>query len=227
MDLAVRLRDEMAGTVDKGVGSGDEEEVASQELPGLDELLLGLLEIEIDVEGLNEIGDGIAVFIVLLLHDANQILQVFLIRSRVSISAPIDDDGNGQVAQDPRTAGLNGVDVRKGEEEFQDGVTSRVEVEEGKETPMDEPGTMLQLCERGVEELISGAHVSDDGSVSGGGGGGCSTANLGLDGLLETLNLLHGRFPIPAEDLARQLSPSSGDDLVGIGRLSHVSHASG
>ena len=95
MDLAVRLRYQVARRVDKGVGGGDEEEVAPQQLAGLEQPLLGLFKVKVDVQRLDEVRHGIAVLVVLLLHDADQVLEVFLILARVAASAPVRDDGGG------------------------------------------------------------------------------------------------------------------------------------
>ena len=89
VDLAVRLGDEVTGRLDERVGGGDKEEVGAENLLSLDELLLGLLEVKIDVKGLDEIGDWVAVLVVLLLDDADDILKLLLVLAGVASAGEI------------------------------------------------------------------------------------------------------------------------------------------
>lgn len=101
----------MTSRIHKGIRGSDEEKIASQQLAGFDQSLLGLFKVEINVQRFDEICDRIIVFIVLLLDDPNQVLEMLLILSGIPTSAPVSDDRRRQVAQDPGTARLNRVDV--------------------------------------------------------------------------------------------------------------------
>lgn len=153
MDLAVAFGDEVTGSIDESVGGRDKEEIAAQNILGLAELLLCLLEIEIDVKGLDEIGDGVGVLVVLLAHNADQILQLLLVDTGVLLgAAAVGDNGGGEVSQNPRAAGLDGVDVGGGEEEVGEDVAGGVVVEEGEQRPVNEPRAVGELSQGVVEQ---------------------------------------------------------------------------
>ena len=194
VDLAVALGDEVAGGVDKGVGGAEQEEVVLENLLGLAELLLGLLEVKVDVEGLDEVGDGVGVLVTLLADNADQILELALVLVRVAGAAAAGDDGSGEVAQDPGAVCLDGVDVGGGEEHVGEGLAGGLVVEEGEEGPVDQPGAVLQLGEGVVEEAC-------------------------VDELLDLVDLLNGRVPVDGEDLAGELAPGSLALLVVVGGL--------
>src|SRR5690242_14871261 len=101
----------MPGGVDECVGGGEQEKVVLKNLLGLAELLLGLLKVKVDVQGLDEVGDGVGVLVALLADDADQVLELALVLVRVAGAAAAGDDGGGQVAQDPGAVCLDGVDV--------------------------------------------------------------------------------------------------------------------
>lgn len=69
VDAAVGLKDEEACVLDKLVSAGDEEEVVRQNSLALAQLLLCALKVKVDVEALDELGDRIAVEVVLLLNN--------------------------------------------------------------------------------------------------------------------------------------------------------------
>lgn len=69
-----------------------------------EQLLLRSVEVEVDVETLEELGDGVAVHVRLLLDDLDQVLEN-------GFPPLVRDHCGGQVAQDVRTHRLNGVQV--------------------------------------------------------------------------------------------------------------------
>lgn len=192
VDLAVRLEEEVARGVDKGVAGGHEEEVGPQHLLGAGELPLRLLKVEVDVQRADKVGHGIAILVRLLLDDAHNVLELLLVHARVADAAPSGDDGRRQIPQDPGARCLDGVDVVGREEELEDLVARALEVKEGEEGPVDEPRALVQLAER-VERLA-------------------------VDLFLDLGDLLHGGLPVGSQDLRGQLSPRRGGDLVVIGR---------
>lgn len=127
----------MPGRLDEGVCSSDEEKVSSKHLFGLDEFLLRFLEVEVDVQRLDEVRDGVVVLVAFLPDDAGQVFQLLLVHARVPAAVAVRDDGGGEVAQDPGAVGLDGVDVGGGEEELTEGVARWLVVEEGEEGPVD------------------------------------------------------------------------------------------
>ena len=77
------------------VVSTNQEEVIDEDGLAVAELLLGAVEVEVDVEVLDEAGDGVLVGVALLLDHLDQILH------HVPPGALVADDGRGQVSQDP------------------------------------------------------------------------------------------------------------------------------
>lgn len=194
VDLAVALRDEMPGGVDECVGGGEQEKVVLENLLGLAELLLGLLKVKVDVQSLDEVGDGVGVLVALLADDADQVLELALVLVRVAGAAAAGNDGGGQVAQDPGAVCLDGVDVGGGEEHVGQGLAGGLVVEEGEQRPVDQPGAVLQLGEGVVEQAC-------------------------VDELLDLVDLLDGAVPVDGEDLAGQLAPGGLALLVAVGGL--------
>ena len=192
MDLAVALGDQMSGSLDKAICGRNEEEIGTEHLLGFGEFLLRLLEIEIDVERLDEVGYRVLVFVVLLLDNTDDILELLLVLSGVSCAVSVGDDSCCEVSEDPRAGGLNRVYEWCGEEEFANGVTASLVVEEREQSPVNEPCSVGELCEWVAEEL-------------------------GIDRFLDLLHLLHSNLPVCGKDLRRELSPCSGGNLVIIG----------
>ena len=95
MDLAVALGDKVARSVDKGIGGGEEEEVGAEDILGEAELALSLLEVEVDVEGADELSDGVVVLVGLLLDDADYVLELFLVLAGAASAAAAGDDAGG------------------------------------------------------------------------------------------------------------------------------------
>ena len=184
--------------INKCVGGAEQEEVVLENLLGLAELLLGLLKVKVNVQGLDEVGDGVGVLVALLPDNADQVLELALVLIRVAAPVAAGDDGGGQVAQDPRAVCLDGVDVGGGEEHFGEGFAGGLVVEEREERPVDQPGAVLQLGERVVEQAC-------------------------VDLLLDLVDLLDGAVPVDGQDLAGQLAPGGLALLVVVGGLDVVS----
>ena len=105
MNAAERFKDHETGVFDKVVQNGDQEEVVEQHVAALSQLLLGSVKVEVDVQTLDELGDGVSVRVRLLLDDLHQVFQH---------GAPVllvDDDGGGQIAENVRAHGLDGIHV--------------------------------------------------------------------------------------------------------------------
>jgi hypothetical protein len=197
VDLAVALRDQMPRGIDESIRGAKQEKVVLENLLGLAKLLLGLLKVKVNVQGLDEVGDGVGVLVALLAHDADQVLELALVLVRVAGAVAAGDDGGGQVAQDPRAVGLDGVDVGGREEHVGQRLAGAVVVEQREQRPVDQPGAVLQLRQRVVEQAC-------------------------VDQLLDLVDLLDGGLPVDGEDLAGQLAPGGLALLVVVGGLISV-----
>ena len=192
VDFAVRLGDEVTGSLDEGVRCRNKEEVGTEHLLSLDQLLLGLLEVEIDVKSLNEVGNWVAVLVVLLLDDTDDVLELLLVLPSVACAGAVGDDCSGQVSEDPWAGRLDGVDEWRREEQVADGVARWLVIEEWEKCPVNQPSTVSELCEWvGVE--------------------------LRVDLLLNLLDLLHSGLPVGGEDIRSELSPGGSGDLLVVG----------
>lgn len=194
VDLAVALGDQMPRGIDKCIRSAKQEEVFLENLLGFTQLLLGLLEIKVDVQRLDEVGDRVGVLVALLAHDADEVLELALVLVRVAGAVAAGDDGGAQVAQNPRAVGLDGVDVGGGEEHVGQRLAGTVVVEQGEQRPVDQPGAVLQLRQGVVEQAC-------------------------VDQLLDLVDLLDGGLPVDRQDLAGQLAPGGLALLVVVGGL--------
>ena len=168
-----------------------QEEIVLQNLLSLAEFLLRLLEVKVDVQGLDEVGDGVTVFVTLLSYNPDQIFELLLVLVRVAATVAAGNYGSREVTQNPGAVCLDGVDVCGGKEHVGEGFARSFVVEEGEERPVDQPGAVLQLCERVVEEAC-------------------------VDDLLELVDLLHGRVPVYGEDFAGELAPGGFALLVAV-----------
>ena len=117
---------------------------------------------------------------------------MFLVLTGVLRPAPVRNDGSGKISQNPGTVGLNSVDEGWGEVEVGQNVSGGLVIEKGEQGPVDQPGAMLKLGERVVEEF-------------------------GVDGLLDLVDFFHDNIPLGGQDVAGKLAPSGGSDLVVIG----------
>ena len=192
-DLAVALADEVSGGVNEGVGGRGKEEVASADLGGGRESLTGSLEVVGDVESVDELGDRVGVLVGLLADVSDDVLDLLLLDGAVASATTAGDNGSDQVSQDPGARGLDGVDVRGGEEHVQDGLAGTLPVEEREERPVEKHCSVVELGTGVVEEL-------------------------GVDVFPHVLELINGGLPVGLEDLGGQLTPGGSRDLVVIGR---------
>lgn len=181
-DLAVALADEVTSGLDKGVGGRGEEEVAAADLLGGAESFTGSVEVVCDVEGVDELSDGVGVLVGLLADVADDILELLLLSRAVARAGAAGDDGSNQVAQGPRARGLDGVDVGGGEEHVQDGVAGSIKVEQREQRPVDKHGAVVELSTGVVEQL-------------------------GVDSFADVLELVDGGLPVGGENLASELTP--------------------
>ena len=101
VDLAVGLGNQMPCRVLERIGKRGEEEIGLQNFVCLCQSLLGLLKVKVDVESLDELGNGVAVLVRLLSHDAHEVLELLLVSAVAALcdgTVPVGDDGGGEIA---------------------------------------------------------------------------------------------------------------------------------
>jgi hypothetical protein len=185
----------MSRRIYKRVGRAEEEEVVLQDLLRLAQLLLCLLKVKVDVQRLDEVGDGVIVLVAFLANDADQVLELLLVLVRVAALIPVCDDGGDEVAQDPRAVCLDGVDEGGRVEHLSEGLARGLVVEEREERPVDQPCAVLQLCEGVVEEAR-------------------------VDELFKLVDLLDSRVPVYGQNFAGEFAPGGRALFVAVGGLS-------
>jgi len=133
-------------------------------------LLLGTLEVEVDVEAFQELCDWVLIVVLFLLQHLHQVLQNVSSSARFVVGRRskkhcvsnlktkllctftwlplVCDNGGGQITENVWARRLNGVQVSILEEQVDDSVSSVGVVEENEETPVDQPGALLQLVKR-------------------------------------------------------------------------------
>lgn len=192
MNFAIALGNKMSSSLNERLRCIDKEEIRAQDLFGFREFLLRFFEIEIDVQGFDEVGYRVVVLVVLLLDDADDILQLLLVLSRIARARTIRDNRSCQISQDPGASSLNRIDEWCREEQFADRVARFWVVEKREKSPVNKPSSVGELCEGVVEEF-------------------------GVDGFLDFLDFFHGDFPVCREDLRGKFSPCCGRDFVVVG----------
>lgn len=188
-DLAVGLADQVARGVDEGVGGAGKEEVSAADLFGCVQGFARSVEVVRDVEGGDELREGVLVFIRLLADVPHDVLHLLLLQTGIPGAAAAGDDSGDEVAQDPGAGGLDGVDVGGGEEHVEDGLAGGLGVEEGEEGPVEQHGAVIEL----------GARVGEE---------------AGVNALANIFELVDGAVPVCAEDFRRELAPGCGSDAV-------------
>ena len=149
MDPAECLKDHHPRVLDKVIQTRHEEEIIDEHGLAIPELLLGAVKVKVDVEVLDEAGDGILVGVGFFLDHLDQVLH------HVPPGALVDDDRSGQISQDPGARGLDGVQVGLlVEEQVDDQVLTLVVVEEDEQTPVDQPGPLLQRLQVAPEGAL-------------------------------------------------------------------------
>jgi len=133
----------MSCSLNERVGCSNKEEITSQHLFSFAEFLLRFFKIEVDVEGLDEVGNGVGVFIIFLLDDADDVLQLLLVLASVPSATTVRNDGCREISKDPGAGRLYSVNEGCGEKEFTDGVPGRFVVEEREECPVNEPCAVI------------------------------------------------------------------------------------
>ena len=155
MDAAEHLEDELARVLDEVVDQMRHEEVGGHDRVALAQLLLRAVEVVLDVEAHEQLGDRVGVVVLLDLDDLHHLLQVVL-------ALAARHDGHGQVAQDVRRDHLQRVQVAVRLEAQLDEVVARrrrhvlgVRQDRHPQRPVDEPRALLQQLQVGAKLLQS------------------------------------------------------------------------
>ena len=106
MNLAVSLEDEQTRVLNELVLVGLQEVIVGQGLLARLELLFGGLKVKINVQSLQELCHGVLESVRLLVDHAHQFFQVIALLF-------VDYHGRGEVTQNVRASGLNGVHIPK------------------------------------------------------------------------------------------------------------------
>lgn len=186
MNPAEGLEDHETRVLHKLIQTSDDEEVVDDDRLAFVQLQAGALKVKVHVEMFQELCDGVLVRVRLLLDDLDQILQCIP-------ATAVNDDGRGQVAQDVRAHGLDGVQVEcLAQEHLDNEVTSLGVVEEHQHTPVDQPGALLQRLDGGEVGVV--------------------------DVLAQPVQVVQSRAPVQREDLGGQLAPQHVQVVFVVGR---------
>jgi len=148
VDLAVGLKDQVPGVVEKQLKDALKEEVVLHHLLALAQGLLGAIKVKVDVEGLHELGQRVTVVVRLLLDEGNNVLH------RLTATALAQDRRDSEVSQDVRAGSLDGLPVGGLQQDLEQQVTSILVVEEDEQTPVNDPSSLLEQLNRGGDALL-------------------------------------------------------------------------
>ena len=138
MDPTECLEDHHPGVLNEVVKTGHQEEVIDQDRLTVSQFLLCSIKIKVDIQIFDEAGDWVLVGVGLLLDHFDQILH------DISPGAFITNNCCGQVSQYPGTSCLDGVEIRLlVEKQINDQVSTLGMVEEDKQAPVNQPGSLL------------------------------------------------------------------------------------
>ena len=90
----------------KNISHRYQEKVIDQNRLAIPQLLLSSVKVKVDVQILDEAGDGVLVGVGLLLDHLDQVLH------HISPGTLVTNDSGGQISQDPRTGCLDGIEIR-------------------------------------------------------------------------------------------------------------------
>merc|ERR1719210_2520354 len=179
VDPAERLKDHHPGVLNKVVKTSNQEKVIDQNRLAISQLLLSSIKVKVDVQILDEAGDGVLVGVGLLLDDLDQVLH------HISPGTLVTNDSGGQISQNPRTGGLDGVEIRLlVEKQSNDQISALGMVEEDKQAPVNEPGSLLQSLQIASKRAL-------------------------INKLFQPIKILKSRVPILHQNLGSQLAPHS------------------
>ena len=182
--------------------------------------MLRSLKVKLDVELLEELGDGVRVLILFELYNLDDLpYRVPHARAHRRTSGCTcrlrparEHGGDGDVAQDPGRGGLDGVEVGGGEECLEEESAASGVVEVDEEGPVHEPGTRVErreglrvrrCCRRGR------------GRCSGRRERGCACTRV--ERLAQRVELLERHVPLAREDVRGKLAPVRGRVQIGVG----------
>lgn len=138
---AVGLQDEDAGILEEVFAGGGEEEVIVDDILAFLQLGLGAVEVDVDVQGLDELSDGVLVGVGFLLDNFDQVLQ--------DVFPTAANDGSGSdVTKDPRAGGLDGVDILGLEKHVEQMILAVLVVEEDEQRPVDKMRALVKELDR-------------------------------------------------------------------------------
>lgn len=221
MDLAVRLAYQVPGVLEERfhllsilVRVGQEKVVLDDLLGSERQALLRALKVKLELEPGDELRQRVLVLVRLALDGAHDLLE--RVRSLLAGhsggrgQSVGDDDGEDEVSEEVGAGRSDGGEVRRREEEFEEGRESVGVVEVDEKRPVEEPASGLELSE--VATLAGSACTCAVWQSEGKG-----RAGSRVDQVPDLLNLLEGGVPRSVEDVGGKLSPVGGKVEVGVG----------
>ena len=215
MNSTIRLADEVPRVIQEILPELVQEEVVRDDALRSLQLALRSLKVELDVELLEEARDGVRVLALLELHDLDELAdRVAHARAgrcaarRGLLGLAREHGGDGEVAEDPGRSGLDGVEVRGGEECLEEEGAARGVVEVDEERPVDEPCAGVQGC----KGLCGRRHGG-----GGGGGGERGGGSACVDGVAEGIELFKGDLPLAGENVRSKFAPVGGGVEICVG----------
>ena len=211
MDAAVVLKDEDAGLLHEQGGLLAQEEVGLEEVAAFGQLLLSAVKVKLDAKAVDELDDGVGV--VAVLHGADEVLEEPSGIEAGVVGSPgvvgllghttlHEQDGGGQISEQMRCDGGDGLEVAFGEEQLDHGLQSlrSAGVPLDEEGPVHQPRSLLERFER--RELV-----------------GCRQT---FDGIFARREGHRGSLPVLHEDLARQSAPKNLKEVgIDLGQVVH------
>ena len=207
MNSTEGLEDQQTRILHEFLGTTDEEEVVVQDIGAIAQLLLSSVEVEMNVETLEELGDRISkgvgllkpkqsssllsslfFFFSHLLNDFDQLFQ----RSFVLLSR-IDDHRRGEITQQVRRGGLQRVQIGVGlvvvrssraEKQLNEIVATFGMIEIDEQRPVNEPSALMQQIQR-------------------------RTSGVRLDRFFQLIQIVIGIVPTLHQDLRGEFPPQT------------------
>lgn len=138
MNAAEGLENQQPSVLPEVFEARGQEEIVLNDCFALAELFLSAVKVEVHVETLNELGDGIRILVIFLLDDFYELAE----SGRFST---ITHNGSRKIPEDVRAHRLNGVEVwRLVEEEVDDEIPSLWVIEVHVQAPVNKPGPLLE-----------------------------------------------------------------------------------
>lgn len=145
MNPTIRLRNQIPRIIQELLPKLAQEKVISDHTLRNTQLPLRRLEIELAIQLLQETRDGVLILVFLGLDDFDDLFECIPDTGGGRVGGrgrgfAREDGSGGEVAEDPRAGGLDGIEVRWREERLQQERSALRMIEIYEQAPMQEPG---------------------------------------------------------------------------------------